>query len=204
MFLKYDDTVHPCLQLHIQLLSLLIKHRDGDKSTKSNISAIWFLTEPNGDLHSFPCFYPCLCYQFSTQCSRSALKKKERKILEQSLLCSKRFSGFLLREKSEVITIIKGALFDLGPCCLSDPTSKYTPPHCLPSNCRGLFTVLQPTRLTLLPVDVHTVLSVQGSAQISSTERPSPIFLIKATAVPNTKPSLPCPYSVFMFLQSTT
>lgn len=81
MFLKYDDTVHPCLQLHIQLLSLLIKHRDGDKSTKSNISAIWFLTEPNGDLHSFPCFYPCLCYQFSTQCSRSALKKKKEKYL---------------------------------------------------------------------------------------------------------------------------
>lgn len=78
MFLKYDDTVHPCLQLHIQLLSLLIKHRDGDKSTKSNISAIWFLTEPNGDLHSFPCFYPCLCYQFSTQCSRSALKKRKK------------------------------------------------------------------------------------------------------------------------------
>lgn len=73
---------------------------------------------------------------------KAILKKR----LEYSLLCSKPFSEFPLREKVMVIVMVCRALSVLGPCCPFDLTSNYSLPHCLPSNCRGLLTVLQPTR----------------------------------------------------------
>lgn len=63
---------------YVQLLSLLIKHRDGDKSTKSNISAIWFLTEPIGELHSFPCFLPLSLLSIFHPMFKINLKKKKK------------------------------------------------------------------------------------------------------------------------------
>ena len=75
----------------------------------------------------------------------------------------------------------------LGPCHPSAyPPPTALPAHCLPSNCRGLLTVLWPTRhvppplsLLFLPVDMYTVPSLQLSVQTSLTKRFSLAFPYK-------------------------
>lgn len=158
----------------VQLLSLLIKHRDSAKSTKSNIRALWFLPNTYEQSSLISLFLPLSVGQFSNQSSRYSWKER----LESSQR--------IPTQKVNVIVTVCTALSDLGPCCPSDPTSRYCPSLCLPSDweeapsCPSAHEACSPLYLAYSSSGGRPrAPSRQVSMQMSPTERLSPAFPYK-------------------------
>lgn len=130
---------------------------------------------PMSNHRSFPCF--CLCLWVSSPTSLQGIPG--RKDLNRT-------SQRIPTQKVNVIATVCTALSDLGPCCPSDPTSRYCPSLCLPSDweeapsCPSAHEACSPLYLAYSSSGGRPrAPSRQVSMQMSPTERLSSTFPYK-------------------------
>lgn len=158
------------------------------------------LNTPMSNLHPFPCL--CLSLRVGSPTSLQGIPG--RKDLNRTSQRSP-------TQKVNVIATVCTALSDLGPCCPSDPTSRYCPPLCLPSDREEAPScpALQPTRhappspwLTLLPVDVHVLHPVRSLRECHRLRGFPRLSLIKSNSSSQHQAYTHshAPYTIFILL----